>query len=100
MIDELLSNLIAATPLPPVDVELEALLAAFQEMHARRQEILGSVPPQRPTCTADQQRVLAELALREAAWAAALAGARSTLLSHRHGIAQLRQYAAVIAGGL
>ena len=79
-----LEQLLAVSPLPPPD----DLLSSFEAMHAARQAILDTLAT--IEVTPAEQPLVAELAARDAAWAAALSRAADHL---RGGAKKLRAYA-------
>ena len=88
----MIRELLEATPVPPDDGDIDALLYAFDVMRTARQEILDAMVG--PFVVSDEDRALAEvLSARDAAWTAALARGKSDVGQHRLGTKQLRRYA-------
>jgi hypothetical protein len=87
-----LQDLLAATPAPPVDVDVDTMLAMFAAMHAQRAEILGSVQAIAVT-TDDDRAVVAAIAERQLAWLTALEAARDRVRAQRIATTKLRHYA-------
>lgn len=83
--------LVDATPPPPDDAEPGALLEAFEVMFAARQEILARIDAI-AVITAEDRELVSLLGERQAAWADALARARTAVSHHRLGARQLRSY--------
>lgn len=89
---ELLSRLIAATPDPAPDAEVEQLLAEFEAIIAQRAAIIATIVP--PLTLSDTDRpLLAELERRQQLWQDALATALRTVGERRCAATQLRAYA-------
>jgi hypothetical protein len=89
---ELATRMLDATPLPPEDATVEALIAAFATVRACRQAILDEALQVTITEPADRAR-FAELAARDAAWRDALNTALSVVAAQRLGVTKLRRYA-------
>lgn len=84
-----IDRLLEATPMPPAAVtDIAELIAAANAMTLARSEILAVAEP-----AAADPTLLAELELRQDAWNAALAEARSKLLGQQVGVRGLRAYA-------
>ncbi len=89
---DVLVQLLALTPLPPAQVEVELLIATFEAIVGRRAEVLAQLKS--PLQLADTERaMLAELERRDAAWHGALAAALRTVGDRRYGVGKLRAYA-------
>jgi hypothetical protein len=87
-----IERLLAATPLPPV-ADIDALLAAFDEMFAARAAILAELGA--PVAVTEAERgQLAEIEQRNAAWQQAFSEALAEITQHRLGAHRLRGYAA------
>ena len=88
---ELVTRLLAATPVPEADADIDQLLAAFDAIHAERAAILADA--QAPFTLSDTDRpLLAELEWRQNIWQDALGAALRRVGRHRCGAAQLRAY--------
>jgi hypothetical protein len=87
-----LQDLLAATPAPPIDVDVDTMLAMFEAMHAQRAEILGSVPAISVT-TDDDRAIVAAIAERQLAWLSALEATRDRVRAQRIATTKLRHYA-------
>jgi hypothetical protein len=85
-----LERLLAATPLPPTECEIEELIAKFTAMHEARQRIIEELGP--VTGPIDPA-LKAELVDRHARWQAALEAATRLVHAQRRGIRQMRSYA-------
>ena len=95
----ILRALLDATPAPPADADVDALLHAFLVVLAARQEILDRWIE--PIVVTDEVRALAEqLTERDAAWHDALAAAQVAVSQHRVNAGKLRGYASAQAGEL
>lgn len=90
-----LDELLAATPLPPTG---DALLPAFAEMRAARQQILDRQTAPIPVVTPEDHANAALILERHAAWSAALATAMDQLRETRVNARKLRGYRAMLAG--
>lgn len=91
MASDLLEQLLDATGYPPDLVEADALLAAFQQMHARRQAIISGM--QGLLIDGFDPAGVRELAARQTAWHAALSMAMERTREQRIGASKLRAYA-------
>ncbi len=87
-----LRDLLALTPLPPEGVDADAILAAFDSMFDARQEVLARIT-ERLANTEENQVLVRELAVRDAAWERALASTRDAVGAARSGAGRLRSYA-------
>jgi hypothetical protein len=95
----ILRALLEATPEPPADADIEALLYAFDVMHAERQQLLDRLLA--PIDVTDEDRDVArQIAEREARWQDALASARAACRQSRLNTGKLRSYASAQAGEL
>ncbi len=95
-----LQALVDATPPPPETAELDALLVAMWQVHARRAELLASLEAPIVLVT-DEDRQLAELiGVRQRAWSDALEVARTALATQRLNSGKVRGYASTLAGEL
>jgi len=92
----ILEALIAATPPPPADVDVDTLIAAFAELHVRRQAIMDATTSPIVVATADEHALLQLLRARQHAWLDALAVARDQVRDQRIGTTKLRGYASGI----
>jgi hypothetical protein len=88
---DLLDALLAATPAPPADAEPVALIAEFEAMFARRQQIIEQL--RGVVIDGFDKALVRELAARQDAWRDALAAAHEALCRQRVGVTQLRAYA-------
>lgn len=87
-----LRRLVEMTVLPPEDGDVDALLDAFTTMfEARRRIIEESSDPVEDT--PDARALVNELAVRDAAWASALARALEAVGAIRRNASRLRSYA-------
>lgn len=94
-IRDVLTQLIEITPLPPSETEVEPLLTAFEEIIARRAELLDQLGG--PLQLSDAERPLVrEIERRDAAWQHALTVALETVAGQRRGTDQLRAYARTV----
>lgn len=89
---ELLRELVALTVEPPVDVEIEDLLAAFEAMYAARQAALSRVSGKFAD-TPENRALLEELAARDAQWEQAILLGREAVGEVRVRATKLRGYA-------
>jgi hypothetical protein len=88
---DILQLLVEATPLPPVEADLDELLYAFRDVDRRRQAIIDDL--RAPVATTEEDRVLlAELDARHDAWRAALAIAKERLRGQLVGLRRARAY--------
>jgi hypothetical protein len=87
----MIRELLEVTPLPPVDGDIDALLAAWRDCCEARQAILA-----RGTTVVDEadRPLLRELQLRDDAWQDALDEARRRVADQRTATQKLRCYAA------
>jgi len=90
-----LDELLAATPLPPTG---DALLPAFAEMRAARQQILDRQTAPIPLVTPDDHTTAALIFERHAAWSTALATAMDEIRETRLNARKLRGYRAMLGG--
>lgn len=90
-----LDELLAATPLPPGG---DALLPAFAEMRAARQQILDRQTAPIPLVTPEERATAALILERHAAWSTALAAAMDQLRETRVNARKLRGYRAMLGG--
>lgn len=89
----MIRELLEATPEPPVDGEVDALLYSFDVMRAARQVILDAMAAG-PIVISEEDRALAEtLAARDVAWMDVLRRAKAAVGNQRVGTKQLRRYA-------
>jgi hypothetical protein len=91
-VHDLLTRLIDATPVPTMDFDVEELLALFEDIMARRAEIIGLIAPPLTLSEIDRP-LLAELERRQNLWQDALATALRTVGERRCGASHLRAYA-------
>jgi hypothetical protein len=87
--------LLDATPMPPDDLDVDALLATFTAVHAARQTIMETVSPPLFVADADQP-ILEILRHRQRAWLAALDAAMKRVCDQRIGSTKLKGYAASV----
>lgn len=85
-----LAQLLAATPSPPVDAEVDALLAAFDAMARHRQVLLDAITE--IVISEPERVILQELAVRADAWKLALIHAQGTIIDRRIGVGKVRAY--------
>jgi hypothetical protein len=79
-VDDLLHQLVAATPPPPTSDDPDLVLTAFDAMIASRTAILHSLEAATPDAlSAHGQLLVGELTRRDQAWLAALGLARHTV---------------------
>lgn len=90
MASDLLEQLLEATPPPPTGLDADALLAAFQAMHARRQAIMDGM--RGLLIDAFDPVGVRELAARQEAWQTALGVAMERVREQRIGATKLRAY--------
>lgn len=89
---EILEQLLALTPEPAQDTTAELLLEAFENVIARRAEVIAQIVP--PLALSEVDRpLLAELERRQALWQEVLAQALRTVGEQRCGTNHLRAYA-------
>lgn len=89
----ILEALLAATPDPPVEADVDVLLVRLGDIVERRRRVLDGAHGTR--ISSDGERALAsELALRDRRWLDALAAARRAIAEQLRGMAQVRAYAA------
>ncbi len=91
MASDLLEQLLEVTPYPPTGLDADALLVAFQQMHAGRQAIMQGMQGLLIDCF--DPTGVRELAARQEAWHTALAESMERVRSQRIGIGKLRKYA-------
>jgi len=91
MASDLLDQLLEATPYPPETLDADEMIAAFQQMHARRQAIVDRLPGL--LIDKFDPVGVAELAGRQAAWHAALGEAMDRVREQRVAVTKLRGYA-------
>ena len=87
-----LAALLDVTVPPPLDADVDTLLAAFHAMFSDRQRILDGLTA--PIAVTDEERAL--LTERETAWSRALARALAAVSQHRVNTTKLRGYAPAI----
>jgi len=90
---ELIDALLAVTPMPPSEVPVDELIAAFTGVASRRQAILDAVREVAPVTSDDDRAARDELMARQDAWHTALATAREAVGQQRVGTQRLRKYA-------
>lgn len=98
---DILLELLEATPMPPLSAEIDALLRAFDAMHARRDEILGrlrSSSGPRRTLDETEISIASTLEARQALWMTQLAEAKQATSDQRIGATKLRAYAPSLSG--
>lgn len=95
-----LQALVDATPPPPECDDLDALLAALWEVHARRAAILATLVTPIALMSAEDLQLAALIAERQTAWADALESARQALATQRLNSGKIRGYASTLAGEL
>jgi len=89
----MIRELLDATPEPPADGEVDALLYTFDAMRSARQRILDAMV-KAPIVISAEDRALADtLAARDAAWMDVLARAKATVSMQSVGTQQVRRYA-------
>ena len=91
MSSDLLERLLEATPHPPEGLDADALIAAFQQMHAARKAIMDGM--QGLLLDAFDREGVRELGARQQAWHDALAASMERVREQRIGAAKLRKYA-------
>lgn len=91
MASDLLEQLLEATPPPPTDLDGDAMIAAFQHMHAARQAIMNSM--QGLLIDGFDRAGVRELAARQQAWHDALAATMERIREQRIAATKLRKYA-------
>lgn len=90
MASDLLEQLLEATPYPPLAIEPDAMITAFQQMHANRQAIMERL--QGLLIDRFDPVGVRELAARQNAWQAALAAAMEKVREQRIGASKVRAY--------
>lgn len=95
-----LQALVDATPPPPESDDLDVLLAAMWEVHARRAAILAALVTPIALASAEDLQLAALIAERQTAWADALERARQALATQRLNTGKVRGYATTLAGEL
>lgn len=90
MASDLLEQLLEATPHPPDGLDADAMIAAFQQMHARRQAVITGM--QGLLLDGFDPVGVRELAARQQAWHDALAATMERVREQRIGAAKLRKY--------
>ena len=90
-----LDELLAATPLPPTG---DALLPAFAEMRAARQQILDRQTAPIPLVTPEDHATAALILERHTAWSDALATAMEQIRDTRVNARKLRGYRPMLGG--
>lgn len=88
----ILRDLLAATPAPPPEVDIDTLIAMFHTMHAQRAEILATVEVV-AVITDDDRALVALIAERQLAWLSALEAARERVRGQRIATTKLARYA-------
>jgi hypothetical protein len=89
---DLVARLLDATPVIPVDADVDQLLTSFEEIIARRAAIIALISP--PITLSEIDRpLLIELERRQNLWHEALATALRTVGERRCGATRLRAYA-------
>ena len=89
---ELLERLLEETPMPAGVLDVDALLATFEQVVTRRAALLAQLAPPLALIDADRP-LLAELARRDAAWQDLLGSALDAVGQQRRGVSGLRAYA-------
>jgi len=92
MATTVLARLLEATPLPPKDVDVDALLVAFEASHARRSAILAELTEPIDTSTSEARELLHHLTTRQDLWREALAAAVAQVREQRLAVGKLRRY--------
>jgi hypothetical protein len=94
--NEILARLIALTPEPDPDLEVDQLLAVFDTMLVQRAQLIGELaaPPPGAMITLDGagRQLHGELARRETAWRDLLASALRLVGDQRRSVSKLRAY--------
>lgn len=93
-----LEMLVEATPPPPHGLDVDALIEAFAELHARRQAIMDAATSKISVDTEDERELLRILRMRQNDWLEALGTARDQVRDQRIGTTKLRGYAAGVGG--
>lgn len=91
MASDLLEQLLEATPRPTEGLDADAMIAAFQQMHARRQAVMNGM--QGLLLDGFDPDGVRELAARQQAWHEALAATMERVREQRIGAGKLRKYA-------
>jgi hypothetical protein len=91
-VHELLNLLIEATPVPTMDFDVEELLVVFEDIMARRAELISQITAPLTLSEIDRP-LLAELERRQNLWQDVLATALRTVGERRCGASHLRAYA-------
>jgi hypothetical protein len=89
---EILAQLLELTPEPAIDADAELLLEQFENVIARRAEVIAQIVPPLALTEADRP-LLAELERRQARWQETLAEALRLVGEQRCGTEHLRAYA-------
>jgi len=92
MATTVLARLLEATPLPPKDADIDAVLAAFEDSHARRAAILAEVTETLDVSTPEARELIHHLQTRQDLWREALAGALDRVRDQCVGASKLRHY--------
>lgn len=92
MATTVLARLLEATPLPPKDGDVDAVLAAFEDSHARRAAILAEVTDPLDISTPEARELIHHLQTRQDLWREALAQALDRVREHCAGASKLRRY--------
>ena len=91
MASDLLEKLLEATPYPPDGLDADAMIIAFQQMHAGRQAIMRGMAGL--MIDGFDRAGVRELAARQEAWHAMLAATMERVREQRIGASKLRKYA-------
>lgn len=89
---EILVQLLELTPEPTADTDAELLLEQFENVIARRAEVIARIVPPL-ALTEDDRPLLVELERRQARWQETLAEALRLVGEQRCGTSHLRAYA-------
>jgi len=92
MATTVLARLLEATPLPPKDADIDAILAAFEASHARRAAILAEVTEALDVSTPEARELTHHLQTRQDLWREALAQALDRVREQCAGASKLRRY--------
>ncbi len=87
-----LARLLEATPLPPKEADVDAVLAAFEDSHARRASILAEVTAALDISTPEARELIHHLQIRQDLWREALAHALDRVREQCVGASKLRRY--------
>jgi hypothetical protein len=100
---EALRALLEATPLPPsfeAADDVEALMAALWDSHARRAQVISGLTAPMPLVSDEERELARTLSERQLAWDTALEQARALVGTQRVNANKVRGYASALASAL